>query len=157
MNRFPYSAFQIEEVVQAEKHPRDWEPIGFEKVQKSEHSRRTNVQLIRTDGRSDRIRLIVRAGRVDQPETYAAALLLENIKIRGIDFHPVERRKWYGRIVVPSGWHQDLIDPNLEQTNLNYQRRLPVESFKPFDLIDFLKRVASVWKIILPEQSDYLL
>ncbi|MCH8473640.1 MAG: hypothetical protein LAT55_00245 [Opitutales bacterium] len=157
MSRFPYNAFQIEEIVQVEKHPRDWEPIEFEKGQRGNQSRLADVQLLREDARTDRLRLIIRAGRVNQPETFAAALLLENTKIRGIDFHPMERRKWYGKVAIPAGWHQDVIDPNLDQSDLNYQRRLPVEDFEPYDLVDFLKRVSTIWNITLPNQSDYLL
>ncbi len=59
--------------------------------------------------------------------------------------------------MVPAGWHQDVIDPNIEQTDPNQQRRLPVDDFEPFDLIDFLKRVATIWNITLPGQKDDLL
>lgn len=156
MNRFPYSAFQIEEIVQAEKYPRDWEPIEFTKGPKGNASRVSDIQLLRMDGKADRIRLVVRAGDFEKIDSYAASLLLENTKIRGIDFHPLPRSRKY-KIVYPAGWHHDIVDPNLETSLNTSPRKDSLEDFEPYDLIDFLKRISALWNISLPSQNDYLL
>lgn len=59
------------------------------------------MQLERSDARADRIRFCVRAGRLDTPETYKAVLLLESYAIRGVDFHPLGRNRFYGKQTVP--------------------------------------------------------
>lgn len=76
-------------------------------------SRRLDALLERVDEKEDRIRLIIRAGRVDDPHSFAAALLLEDTRIRGIDYHAVARSRFY-KETVPKGWHEDIIDPNGE-------------------------------------------
>jgi hypothetical protein len=157
MPKFPYSDFQIEEIVQAEKHPRDWEPLVFEKVAKSAHSKELDVQLVRSDGRADRIRFVVRAGWPDMPVSYSSVLLLENIKIRGVDFHEIEMVRFYGKQRVPKGWHQDMIDPNLEQQDSCYHRRLPLDGFAPYDLKDFVVKISKLWNIVLLGQESFLL
>lgn len=64
MARFPYTDFQIEEIVQTRKHPRDWEPVVFSAVPKNKNSRKTNVQLVREDGRSDRVRIVIQGSLI---------------------------------------------------------------------------------------------
>lgn len=78
---YPYTDFQIEEAVQAEKHPRDWVLSEFKKT--GEHSRRLDQQLEREDQRADRMRLIVVIGVLTQPTTYKASLMLADVRIRG--------------------------------------------------------------------------
>ena len=156
MARFPYTDFQIEEIVQTRKHPRDWEPVRFEKVAKSKDSRRADIQLVRQDGRTDQIRLVVH-GRIERPQSYRAALLLQDIRIRGVDYHEISRSRFY-KEVTPKGWHQDIINPNVDLADRqNYHRREPLENFNPTELNDFLSRVAGLWNIVLPDENEFLL
>jgi len=73
--RFPYSSTQISEMVQVDKHPRDWSPLKFESMG---DSLRCDCHIDRQDGHADPIRLIVRAGRKDVVTSYMASLLLED-------------------------------------------------------------------------------
>jgi hypothetical protein len=54
-------------------------------------------------------------------------------------------------------WHQDKIDPNLDQDDIHYhiRERLP-KNFDPYDLKDFLNRAAKLWNITLPEPHSLL-
>jgi len=154
MIRFPYSKPQIAEAVNAAKHPRDWEPLSFEKS--GDHSRRCDAMLEREDGKSDRLRLIVRAGRLDDPTSYTASLLLEDVRIRGIDHHAIERRRFF-REISPKGWHEDVIDPNRDSTPKGPHPRDPLPDFAPFDLSDFSRRACRRWNIELPPTDETLL
>lgn len=155
MPKFPYSQFQIEDVVKAEKYPRDWEPVTFKKVTRSEKSRTADIQLERSDLKTDRLRWTL-AGELDTTTTYRSALLLEDTKIRGVDYHAIARSRMY-KEVIPKGWHQDIIDPNLEQSHKNYQRREALSDFEPYHLDDFLSKVAKLWNIQLPETNKHLI
>lgn len=156
MVRFPYTGFQIEEIVKTPKHPRGWEPIKFEKAAKSKDSRRADIQLVREDGRTDQIRLVIQ-GQIEKPESYRAVLLLENVPIRGVDHHDIERRRFY-KEVIPKGWHQDIINPNIDPADWqNHHRREPLDNFNPTELNNFLSLVAGLWNIVLPEKNEFLL
>jgi len=151
--RFPYSNVQIQAMVAAEKHPRDWEPLKFR--HSGEASRQWDSWLEHSDGITDRIRLVVRAGRVDLPDTYSAVLLLENERVRGIDYHPVARSHFY-KEVIPKGWHQDVVDPNLEPGQKGYHNRVALPDFTPLDLVDFLRKVCIHWNVLLPADTETL-
>lgn len=152
--RYPYSRAQITGVVDAEKHPRDWEPLEFKTS--GEASRQCDCWLERIDGKLDRIRLVVRAGRLDIPNSYAASLLLEDIRIRGIDYHAVARKRFY-KEVSPKGWHEDIIDPNSILEDRGRHERVALPDFKPLNFADFLKAVCRHWNIVLPPDSETLL
>lgn len=154
MAAFPYSEAQIRAAVEAEKHPRDWASLDFEKS--GDNSRRLDVALEREDGRDDRLRLVIRAGRLDDPTSYKASLLLEDVRIRGIDHHAVERRQFY-KEVSPRGWHEDVVDPNRSQGEKGHHRRDALPDFNPTDLADFVKNVAKRWHITLPPSDETLL
>lgn len=156
MARFPYTDFQIEEIVQTSKHPRDWEPVRFGKVGKGKDFRKADLQIVRDDGRTDQIRLVIH-GQIERPQSYRAALLLQDIRIRGVDYHEISRSRFY-KEVTPKGWHQDIINPNVDPADWqNHHRRETLEGFSPRDLDDFLSRVAGLWNIVLPEQNEFLL
>jgi len=145
---------QITDVVAAEKHPRDWESLAFKSS--GEASSQCDSWLERTDGKLDRIRLIVRAGRVELPSSYQAALLLEDERIRGIDYHAVPRNRFYKQ-TIPKGWHEDIIDPNKGATEKGQHERVDLPDIEPYDLVDFLRKVCKHWNILLPPDSETLL
>lgn len=150
---FPYNKGQIDEVVATEKHPRDWEPLAY-KGSGSE-SLSCEAALDRMDGKADRIRLILRAGRVEVPTSYRASLLLEDARIRGIDHHAVARKRFY-KETIPAGWHEDIIDPNREAGEKGGHVRVALADFDPLDPYDFMKRVCTRWHITQPPGSETL-
>ncbi len=157
MSRFPYSEFEIESLVEAEKHTLDWEEITFHAYGGGKHSLTSDTRLVLTDGRYARFRFVVKAPLVEDPLTFAAVLLLEDTKVRGVDHHLLGRRRFYGRESIPQGWHQDIRDPNIDDPYNAKPKRKPLPGFAPYDLNDFTGKVAAMWNIVLPEENKYLL
>jgi hypothetical protein len=78
-------------------------------------------------------------------------------QLGGVDQHEIQRRRFY-KEVIPKGWHQDIINPNIDPADWqNHHRREPLENFNPTELNNFLSRVARLWNIILPAQNEFLL
>lgn len=151
---FSYSNVQIAAVVNAVKHPR---LAGDLEIKESrEPSRRLDSLLERSDAKEDRIRLIVRAGRIDDPHSFAAALLLEDTRIRGIDYHAVARSRFY-KETIPKGWHEDIIDPNRETGEKGQHERKAMPDFAPMDFVDFRRLVCAHWNIVLPPELETML
>jgi len=96
--------------------------------------------------------LEIDAGRVDDPITYRAALLLGGYRVRGVDFNPVERKRFY-KVQIPQGWHQNVIDPNLSASDPNQNRHVSHAGFQPTDLNDFFHKVCGLWHIEVPEEG----
>lgn len=151
MRSYSYSEFQIEEIVQAEKYPRDWSNLEFERV--GEHSRQAERILELEDGRFANLRFIVKAGRLNLVSTYEAALVLESQRIRGVGFAEIEKVQFYGRVIVPKGWHQNIVNLNLMSGEPDYNRHDALPKSFPSDLIDFTRKVANIWNIVLPGTS----
>jgi hypothetical protein len=97
------------------------------------------------------IEWVVNAGRLNDTSTFRSSLLINNTRVRGIDFHEFSRRRYY-REVVPAGWHQDLISPK-EHEN----RRVPFEMRDLTDIRDFVLRVATEWNIEIESEEEGLL
>ena len=151
---FSYSNVQIAAVVNAEKRPRAGRDLEIKESR--DLSRRLDALLERGDAKEDRIRLIIRAGRVDDPHSYAAALLLEDTRIRGIDYHAVARSRFY-KETIPKGWHEDIIDPNLEPGEKRQHERKAMSDFAPTDFVDFRRIVCAHWNIVLPPELETML
>jgi hypothetical protein len=154
--KFPYTEFQIEELVSLAKNPKDWEPVEFAKVAKSDKSRSADVVLELEDGRYVNMRWVITASAMDQVLTYCSALLLENERVRGVDYNEMGKTKMYGQVVIPKGWHQNVIDPNLGKSHKNHNQHLALPDFNPFDLISFKNAVAALWNIKLPQENQFL-
>ena len=144
------------EIVATTKHPRDWEEVKLTQVDKSD-SYRTDIILDRDDEIPDRLRFIVSIGSQVQVSSYSASLLLENRRIRGVDYHEFKKVRYYGKVVVPPGWHEDVYDLTKDQGHDDYHSRLPLEDFAPYDATHFLRMVAKRWNIILPGTGAELL
>jgi hypothetical protein len=84
--------------------------LGFKKFK--EVGRQLDLNVDMKDGALISLRLSVNAGRFDEPETYRAALILEEQRVRGVDYSYLEHKRFY-KTVIPKGWHQNIIDPNL--------------------------------------------
>jgi hypothetical protein len=154
MPSFPYTELQIEEMVKAEKQPVHWNPWEFEAL--GGESLRLTRDLIRTDGKSDRIRLIIRVLNKKDILTCKASLLLEDIRVRGIDYHELAQRRFYKEI-IPAGWHEDIVNPNLEKDEKGEHIRLALENFAPYHIRDFVKKICRRWNILMPGTEDTLI
>src|SRR5436309_15214417 len=62
-------------------------------------------------GRVAILEWVIRAGQVDVVTTYHASLLIDYQRIRGVDYFPIERRRFF-KVRIPKGWHENVIDPN---------------------------------------------
>ena len=92
----------------------------------------------------------VRAGKADDPTTYSASFLVDRVRVRGVDYHPIPRSYFYKQ-TIPAGWHQDIYDP----ANGDTQRK-PLAIASVTDLQDFTRQVAKLWNIQLPELPSLL-
>ncbi len=147
MPNYPYTLRQIEQIVAMEKHPRDWGDRIF--VHRGEKSADADCHLDLLDGSPVNLRLSVKA-QTDKPLTYRAALILADQRIRGVDYDDIERIFMYGKIRIPKGWHENIVNPNLVHGDANYNVHKALTDFQPYDLVDFTRKVASMWNIVLP-------
>lgn len=148
---FRHTSRQIAQIVAAAKVAREGQRMGFISYRAESLSLALELDLL--DGPLINLRFIVTAGRPDVPATFRAALLLEDQRIRGIDHHDVGRKRFY-RVVIPAGWHQNILDPNLISDDSNRHEALP--DFAPTDLADFLHKCAALWHIDLGTESTLL-
>ena len=139
---FRYRSHQLQDIVRAAKAVREGQSLAFKNYK--EHGKHLELELDLQDGPLVNLRLVITAGRYDETETYRAALLLDEQRIRGIDHSDIEVKRFY-KTVVPKGWHQNVIDPNLPTRELN--RHDPLPDFEVGDLADFLGKVAKLWYI----------
>ena len=139
---FRYRSHQLQDIVRTAKVVREGQHLTFKNYK--EHGKHLELELDLQDGPLVNLRLVITAGRFDEPETYRAALLLDEQRIRGVDHSDIAVKRFY-KTVVPKGWHQNVIDPNLPTRELN--RHDPLPDFDVGDLADFLVRVAKLWHI----------
>jgi hypothetical protein len=154
---FAYRAEQIAEIVNRRKVPRlatflkSGESIPFQEV--GEKGRRIDVLLDLVDGPLVDLKLQVRGPVFDNPETYEGVLLLSAQRIRGIGWNPISRRRFY-KERIPKGWHENLIDPNRDFNDPEYNRHLPLPEFNVVDLTDFFMKAARYWNIELNLEEE---
>lgn len=143
-----FSATRVRELVNA--------PKCLAAGQKAEFSsqgdgKELSVLLDLIDGGNYHLRLVVAAGRADIPESYEAALLLNNRRVRGIGYGKIERKKNY-RVHIPKGWHENVLDYTLPSADQNRHPALP--DFQAGDLRDFLTKVCRRWNIQIEFGQD---
>lgn len=102
------------------------------------------------------LRLHVRAAVFDTPEMFEAALILATERVRGIGWNPAGKKRFYGKQIIPKGWHQNVIDPNLPPDDPDKNRHLPIRNFEPTDLAAFFTFAARLWHINLPIEESLL-
>jgi hypothetical protein len=141
---FRYRSHQIQDIVRAAKVVREGQSLEFKSYK--EHGKHLELDLDLKDGSLFNLRLSIHAGRYDEPETYRAALVLDGQRIRGVDHCEIEVKQFY-KIVVPKGWHENVIDPNLPTRDIN--RHLALPDFRVSDLTNFLGKVCGLWHIEL--------
>ncbi len=65
------------------------------------------------------------------------------------DYCPVGRQNFRAKKRIPSGWHQNIVDPNQPTNAPAYNRHEPLPDFKPVDFEDFTRKSAVMWNIDL--------
>lgn len=143
---FRYRSHQIQDIVRATKMAREGSSLEFKNYK--DHGKYIEFDLDLKEGPLVNLRLSIHAGRHDELETYRAALVLDGQRIRGVDHSEIEIKQFY-KIVVPKGWHENVIDPNLPTRDINRNRHLALPNFRVTDLADFLGKVAELWHIEL--------
>lgn len=159
---FPYTTIQIQEIVRSAKVLRrpellqEGKDIPFQSFEGG--SKRLDLDLD-IPGQSSIIsmRFHVRGPVVNNPETYEAALILANERVRGIGWSATGKKRLYGKQVIPKGWHQNVLDPNLPKGHSDINRHLPLDNFQPTDLSDFFVKAAGVWHIDLAIEKGLFL
>jgi hypothetical protein len=139
---FRYRSHQIQDIVHAVKVVCAGQSLEFRNYK--EQGKYLNLDLDLKDGSLINMRLSINAGRYDEPETYRAALVLDGQRIRGVDYSEIAVKKFY-KTVIPKGWHENIIDPNLPTRDLNCHLALP--DFRVSDLADFFSKVSKLWHI----------
>lgn len=141
---FRYRSHQIQDIARAIKVVREGQSLEFKSYK--EHGKHLELDLDLKEGSLLNLRLSIHAGRFDEPETYRAALVLDGQRIRGVDYSEIAVKEYY-KTVVPKGWHENVIDPNLPTRDIN--RHLALPGFRVTDLADFLGKVSRLWHIEL--------
>ncbi len=93
---------------------------------------------------------VIKAGDLKDPESYKTSLLINSVRVRGIDFHPLAQRYHYKEI-YPAGWHQDILYP--KEGDL---RKISIDLGRFTDLRDFVLRVATEWNVDVKAEKELL-
>ena len=150
---YQFTSIQIGEIVKAAKvlrHPEaivDGKPLPFTTY--GPKGKRLDLIVDLTDGPLVDLRFHVHAPIFDNPETFEGALILSQQRVRGVGWHATGKKLLYGKQIIPRGWHQNVIDPNLPQNLPDFNRHLPMPDFDPPDLAAFFLAIARLWHIDL--------
>lgn len=98
-------------------------------------------------------------GLTDKQESYTAALVLEDERIRSIDYNMVRRRYMFSdEIVREKAWHENIRYYSPEAVEIvNEHETLGFEAFYPTDLQSFHLFCCNRWNIELAEDERRLL
>jgi len=88
----------------------------------------------------------VSAGLIDDPTTFEAAFILDNVRVRGVGYSPISKKRFY-RVTLRKGWHQNIIDPNIPSEDPNQNRHDALADWSVTDLEDFFLKVCELWNI----------
>jgi hypothetical protein len=140
---FRFPSHRINEIAGAPKKALTAKP-GFEKY--GESGRRLEIPLELVGGTLVNLKVKVTAGVLNDPTTFGAALILDNTRIRGVDYCAVERRRYF-KVAIPKGWHHNLIDPNLPSSDPDSNRHEGLSDFQVDDLHGFVRSISKLWNI----------
>lgn len=149
---WPFSSAVIHDLVKAPKCLAPGQQVVF--TAQGDHGRELAVMLELIDGGLFHLHLIVSAGRADSPDTYEAALLLNNRRVRGIGFSKIERKKGFKKVHIPKGWHENVLDYLLPTTDDGHNRHDALPDFSVTDLQDLLRKVCARWNIQVDFDQD---
>ena len=148
--RFP--SHRITEFAAAPKCLTDGQIVEPERV--GEHGARFHAFLDVVDGGFVDLRFLGKAGRLEQPTSYDASLLLDSERVRGVGYCPVARQNFRAKLRIPAGWHQNICDPNVPTDHPEWNRHEPLPGFQPTDLKNFIHATADLWNIDLGWEGD---
>jgi hypothetical protein len=99
------------------------------------------VTLELENSRAVIIEWVLKASQVNVVTSYHASLLIDSQRIRGVDYCPIERKKFF-KTHIPKGWHENVLDPNTGE-----DRHEPLDIGTISDFEDFCGKVAKRWNI----------
>jgi hypothetical protein len=149
---FTYSADKIREIVKARKRF-SGPGLSFQKI--GEHGRKAVAILELVDGPLVNLRLYITSPILTKPETYTAALVLDDERIRGVDFSEIQRRRLY-KETKPKGWHENIINPNQPTHHKDRNRHESLRNFEATDLQDFVQKIGKLWQIEMAKEKVLL-
>jgi hypothetical protein len=123
----------------------------YKEFEKGKAGKRARHLLSSPEVTIARIELIITAPVISNPHTFHAALLVDLVRIRGVDYNPIARKRWY-KERIPEGWHQNIDYPNHPKDN----RHDPLDLGVITDLADFARKICSLWNIELPVKQTEL-
>jgi len=71
--------------------------------------KKARIPLEYDSGRVAILEWVLKAGRVDDVTTYKSLLLVDAQRIRGVNYFPIERRRYF-KVQIPKGWHENVFD-----------------------------------------------
>lgn len=150
---FRYPRHRIQEIVKAPKCVTEGRAL---EIEARRGGSRFDVPLDLIDGPFCDLRFLGHAGQADDPTTYDASLLLDQMRVRGIGYHPVGRRNFRAKQRIPAGWHQNICDPNVPTDHPDWNRHEALPGFAPSDFSDFVRRAAGLWSVDLRWEEELL-
>ena len=151
---FRHSAQRIHEIVQSPKTLGEGQAFAVKPT--GEQSARFDADVALLDGPFLDIRYTGRAGRIKIPESYDASLLIEQQRVRGVGYCPVEHQNFRAKLRIPKGWHQNICDPNVPTTHPATNRHEPLPNFAPTDFSNFINLTSGLWNIDLNREEEML-
>lgn len=96
-------------------------------------------------------------GNPKELDSFHASLLLEKKRIRGIDFSPIERKRFY-KVRIPAGWHENVVDWQKPTNDEEHNRHVLLPDFENEfpDLEGFSRSCARRWNIELETEATLL-
>jgi hypothetical protein len=148
MPDFRYSDHQIFEFVKAKKTI-DGGKVAFKDFEKNTNFGKTMRASLLSDAiGAVSLELLISAAIPTDPTKYKAVLLADHVRIRAVDFFPMERTIGY-KIRIPKGWHQNIDYPTHSKDN----RHDPLDLGTIVDLFDFSRKVCTLWNIEYPNAT----
>lgn len=143
MSPFRYSSPILHGFVQERKKI----PLGkfdlrdIKSIEQKNVGKEARVPLEIENSRAVIIEWVLKASQITVVTSYHASLLIDSQRIRGIDYSPIERKKFF-KIQIPKGWHENVLDPN---TGEDRHEALDIGIISDFE--DFCGKVAKRWNI----------
>ena len=153
MKHYPIPSHRLHEIVRATKCLQAGEAVAF--LNKGSKGKKLDVRLDLVDGEFVGLRLFVHCGDHEKIKSYESGLCVAGPRVRGIGYSPVKVMRKY-KAFIPKGWHENVIDPNLPDTDDDANRHIALPGFDPTDLQDFTRKSAKRWHIDLEYGEDLL-
>lgn len=131
-------------------------PVGkfvlrdIKSIEQKNVGKEARIPLEIENNRAVIIEWVLRACHTNDVTSYHASLLIDSQRIRGIDYCPNEKKKYF-KILIPKGWHENVFDPNTGE-----DRHEPFDIGTLSDFEDFCGRVAKRWNIDYQKEGTLL-